>query len=148
MLIALMLLAASTASPQLTRCLATGGAARGQTMAMRECMRGELNRRDDALNAAYRVALARSGPRRATLVAAERRWITHRDATCQRQLGPNTGTLGGLDYDACMIDQTAAPAPSGCGAGASRSRDLNAFAVSCPGGWAIRECATWTDASC
>ena len=108
MLIALMLLAASADSPQLTRCLATGDAARGQTLAMRECMGGELNRRDDALNAAYRTALERSGPRRATLVAAERRWIAHRDATCQRHLGPDTGTLGGLDFDACMVDQTIA----------------------------------------
>ena len=108
MLIALMLLAVAVDSPEMTRCLNNGDAARGVTSAMIDCTHREWTRRDAELNDSYRKAIARSGARRAELVRMERAWLTRRNAACQPHLRPDQGSLGGLDYEMCMVDQTVA----------------------------------------
>ena len=94
-------------SPVLEACLASGDAARGVTIAMKMCTQDELQRRDAVLNRTYGARMAHlSATGRARLRTTQRAWIKHRDATCEPLMGPDTGSLGGLDYLDCMINQT------------------------------------------
>jgi uncharacterized protein YecT (DUF1311 family) len=104
MLTALLLLAAT---PDLDRCLNSGEAAQGVTPAMAACYGAELKRADGRLNRAYGAAMARSSrAKKATLRTSERAWIKRRDATCNRELGPDKGTIQRLNYPSCLIKQT------------------------------------------
>lgn len=104
MLSFLLLLAAT---PKLDRCLNSGEAANGVTLAMADCFAAEQRRADGALNRAYGAAMARSSPtRKSSLRASERKWIRDRDAACRRVLGPDRGTIQQVNYPACLARQT------------------------------------------
>ena len=104
MILALLL---ATASPELDRCLNSGEAERGVTLAMADCLQAELRRADGRLNRAYGATMQRLPARRkVTLRTAQRAWLKRRDATCDKVTGPDKGTIQQLDYPSCLIDQT------------------------------------------
>ncbi len=90
------------------RCMKSGDAARGQTLAMFECNSAEIERQDQRLNQAYRMVMGRlSAPRKTRLRQSERAWITGRDRDCKaaaRQAGG--GTASGLEYQGCFLRAT------------------------------------------
>lgn len=90
------------------RCMASGDAARGVTVAIVNCNREELDRQDLRLNAAYRKVMARLGPaRKARLRTAERAWIKDRERACERAAEPEAGgTLALILRSACFASET------------------------------------------
>ncbi len=100
---ALLLTAGSPAYGACTR------EAAGVIPALKACAAAELQRRDAALNGAYRDALAaRQAPARLKLRAAERAWIKRRDTTCAaRMKAEGGGQEAALAWSDCMLSMTA-----------------------------------------
>jgi len=81
------------------------------TVAMRDCNGDELARQNIKLNAAYKQAMQiRSVEQRLKLRDLERGWIKARQAKCNHEAagedGGDGGTMGLLNYDGCMLDET------------------------------------------
>lgn len=95
---------------QYDRCMATGDAARGQTVAMKECNGAEIERQDARLNQAYVMVMKRlSAPRKAALRQSERAWIKARDRKCLAAAAVyQGGTAAGLEYQGCYLRETIA----------------------------------------
>jgi uncharacterized protein YecT (DUF1311 family) len=75
---------------------------------MSQCAADDYARADAALNEVYRELMANLGAsRRERLIAAERAWITYRDAHCRSETAPSEGgSMHALLYDACLTDVT------------------------------------------
>ena len=80
----------------------------GVTMDMIGCITAEHQRQDARLNKAYKALIAELPPSRKTqLQAAQRAWITYRDANCAFYDDPDGGTLARVNANACMMTATA-----------------------------------------
>lgn len=95
-------------SAEYNRCLASGDAARGVTVAMMDCNGAEIELQDAQLNQAYRMVMQRlSPPGKAQLRVSERAWIVQRDRRCRRSARTDQGgTIAGLTYGGCILDAT------------------------------------------
>lgn len=93
-------------SADYARCLATGDAAKGVTVAMAGCVNAELRKKDARLNAAYAAAMPTLSPQaQATLRAEQRAWIKRRDTACAE--GLSGGTLDMVERPSCHLSMTA-----------------------------------------
>jgi uncharacterized protein YecT (DUF1311 family) len=92
-------------TPGYQRCL---DAPEGQsTYGMIECAGAELKIQDARLNAAYRKAVTGLNPRqKAKLLAAQRAWITFRDAECASFEDEDWGTLSRINAADCVLTMT------------------------------------------
>lgn len=90
------------------RCMASGDAANGQTMAMMECTGQEIERQDARLNQAYKMVMMRlTAPEKTRLRALERAWIPARDAGCDREAAPERpGSMARIIYQQCILFET------------------------------------------
>ena len=92
-------------SPAYARCLKTGDAAKGVTVAMASCANLELGRQDKRLNAAYGAVMARLSPAaKQTLRDQQRAWIKRRDAECAENL--TGGTIDMIERAECHLRKT------------------------------------------
>lgn len=79
----------------------------GTTHGLIECVVAEYAIQDQALNEAYRKAMAGLNARqKAKLQAAQRAWIAWRDARCKALEDEDWGTLSRLNANICMLDTT------------------------------------------
>ncbi|AYV44796.1 hypothetical protein CFHF_23245 [Caulobacter flavus] len=92
-------------TPAYDRCLNSGDAIKGVTVAMAGCTHEELAKQDARLNRAYKAAMAkRSKAEQAKLRTAQRAWIKRRDAECQEDL--TGGTIDMLNVSGCHLSIT------------------------------------------
>ncbi|MDY6922499.1 MAG: lysozyme inhibitor LprI family protein [Pseudomonadota bacterium] len=92
-------------TPELSRCLETGAAAKGVSVAMGGCFNAELQLQDARLNAAYSRAMARlDAAGQARLRREERAWIRQRDEGCAQ--AATGGTIDQVEIPACLLDET------------------------------------------
>jgi uncharacterized protein YecT (DUF1311 family) len=77
-------------------------------MDMQACDGDEMTRQDATLNAVWKSTLVRfqTPLRIAELRRAERMWIGGREKHCQKASREAEGTLSGVLYGQCMIDET------------------------------------------
>ncbi len=93
-------------TPVYDKCLNTGAAAQGQTLAMVECTSGEIVIQDKALNGAYGTALATlEVEKRPELVKAQRAWIAFRAGRCAAE-NQSGGTIDNILIGACILHET------------------------------------------
>ena len=92
-------------TPAYDKCLA---APAGQsTMGMIDCTGAELQIQDARLNAAYRKTMAALNARqKAKLQAAQRAWVTFRDAECASYEDEDWGTISRINASACVLRMT------------------------------------------
>ena len=79
----------------------------GVTVEMMNCSAAEIDIQDARLNQAYVMVmrpLAKS--RKNTLRGLQRTWIKQRDAKCQREIADEGGSMAGLIYSGCSLDET------------------------------------------
>lgn len=92
-------------SPDLSRCMSSGAAAKGVSVAMGGCVDAELQAQDARLNITYQAALARlDAAGKAGLRREQRAWIRHRDAICVENLTGGTGDM--VEFPSCLLDET------------------------------------------
>lgn len=92
-------------SPALERCLNSGDAAKGVTVAMATCVNIELTRQDARLNRAYKAAMdRRSTAPKASLRNVQRAWIRQRDTECSENL--TGGTIDMIERASCHLSMT------------------------------------------
>lgn len=92
-------------SPAYDRCLSSGDAIKGVTVAMAGCTNQELQKQDARLNRAYKAVMARrSKTEQAKLRTVQRAWIKRRDAECQEDL--TGGTIDMLNIGGCHLSMT------------------------------------------
>ena len=86
------------------RCMDASG---GVTIHMRDCSAAEHDRLDVQLNSVYRTAMARlpSQAMRFRLRDLERSWLVTRWDSCKRRWADETGTLGLVLVDACLLSE-------------------------------------------
>ena len=108
----LMLLAAALPSPVLAQ--AGGGNPGGDdpacdqdsTQAIVECLDGQTDDWDDALNAAYKAAIAAmDGDRAKGLRAVQRQWVQFRDDNCG-WYADGHGSIARIEAAQCLHDMT------------------------------------------
>jgi len=92
-------------TPGYDQCLASPA---GQsTMGMIDCTGAELQLQDVRLNAAYRKTMASLNARQKTkLQAAQRAWVTFRDAECASYEDEAWGTISRINASACVLHMT------------------------------------------
>lgn len=97
-------------SREYNECMGRGDAARGVTIAMRECSGAELDRQDARLNQAYRMTMQRLSKARQTKLRTDQRaWIKRRDATCIAAAKKfEGGTMAPLEHGQCALRETIA----------------------------------------
>ncbi len=79
------------------------------TAGMVQCMAAENELQDKALNARYRAVMAElTAEQQAKLKAAQRAWITYRDAWCLAQYDNEWGSLSTIVANNCVMDMTIA----------------------------------------
>lgn len=79
----------------------------GVTVEMMNCIAAEIDIQDARLNQAYVMVmrpLAKS--RKNTLRGLQRTWIKQRDAKCQREIADEGGSMAGIIYSGCIVDET------------------------------------------
>lgn len=92
-------------SPEYARCLRTGEAAKGVSVAMAACVNAEYAKQDQRLNAAYAAAMAKRSPQaRDALSVEQRAWIKRRDASCEE--GLSGGTIDMVERPNCRMEMT------------------------------------------
>ncbi|WP_454762155.1 lysozyme inhibitor LprI family protein [Caulobacter segnis] len=92
-------------SPEYARCLRTGEAAKGVSVAMAACVNAEYSKQDQRLNAAYAAAMAKRSPQaREALRVEQRAWIKRRDASCEESL--SGGTIDMVERPSCRMEMT------------------------------------------
>ena len=80
----------------------------GATFAMIKCINAEYERQDLRLNKAYQTVMSDlSAERRQALRAAQRAWITFRDANCSFYFDPQGGSYARVAANECMMSETA-----------------------------------------
>lgn len=91
------------------KCMASGDAARGFTVAMRACNDGEMGRLNSKLNSAYQALMHRlsDAEEKEALRRSERAWLSFMEAQCAMKLWDPGGTLGQVAADTCGMDMTA-----------------------------------------
>ncbi len=90
-----------------TACLQSGDAAEGVPAATVDCTATEIDRQNAVLNAKYAALMKRlPAPRKVSLRASERAWITSRDRQCQAEIADDPGTLSQVTYTDCILDET------------------------------------------
>ena len=75
---------------------------------MNQCADRDFHRADEALNRAYRAAMAKLDKDDAALLrSAQRAWLAFRDAECSYEAAPNQGgSIYPLIYDGCLTALT------------------------------------------
>lgn len=98
-----------SASPAYANCMAHGEAAEGQTRAIEACGDAEIALQQHRLDAVYAARLARLGPTRSiALREGQRTWSAQRETACRSAAAKDAGgTAAGIDYQGCMIAETA-----------------------------------------
>lgn len=92
-------------SPEYARCLRTGEAAKGVSVAMAACVNAEYAKQDQRLNAAYAAAMAKRSPQaREALRVEQRAWIKRRDAACEE--GLSGGAIDMVERPSCRMEMT------------------------------------------
>lgn len=77
------------------------------TAGMVQCMAAENELQDRKLNARYRAVMADlTAGQQAKLKAAQRAWITYRDAWCEAQYDSDWGSLSTIVANNCVMDMT------------------------------------------
>ena len=91
-------------SPAYSECMDESG---GVTVEMMDCIAAEIDIQDARLNQAYVMVMRPlPKPRKDTLRALQRSWIKQRDAKCQRAIADEGGSMAGLIYSGCILDET------------------------------------------
>ena len=79
----------------------------GVTVKMMNCTAAEIDIQDAELNQAYVMVMRPlPKPRKDTLRGLQRSWIKQRDAKCQRAIADEGGSMAGLIYSGCILDET------------------------------------------
>ena len=79
----------------------------GVTVEMMNCIAAEIDVQDARLNQAYVMVMRLlPKPRKDTLRALQRTWIKQRDAKCKREIADEGGSMVGLIYSGCILDET------------------------------------------
>jgi uncharacterized protein YecT (DUF1311 family) len=79
----------------------------GVTSSMMDCIGAEIEVQDGRLNQAYVMVMRPlPKPRKDTLRGLQRTWIKQRDAKCQRAIADEGGSMAGLIYAGCILDET------------------------------------------
>ena len=92
-------------SPDYARCLRTGEAAKGVSVAMAACVNAEHAKQDQRLNAAYAASMAKRSPQaREALRVEQRVWIKRRDVSCEE--GLSGGTIDMVERPSCRMEMT------------------------------------------
>ena len=112
MVLATTSLTAATASAQnnglTAKYVACMDASGGVTFEMIKCIDAEYKRQDARLNKAYQTVMSDlSAERRQALRAAQRAWITFRDANCSFYFDPQGGSYARVAANECMMSETA-----------------------------------------
>lgn len=95
----------SPPASEFERCLASGDAAKGVTVAMATCINLERAREDKRLNTAYAGVMGvRSEAAREALRNEQRAWIKRRDHDCEQNL--TGGTIDMLERASCHLEMT------------------------------------------
>jgi uncharacterized protein YecT (DUF1311 family) len=77
------------------------------TAEMVDCIGAETTLQDKALNATYQKVMADLNDRqKANLKAAQRAWITYRDAWCAAQYDADWGSISTIVANNCVLDET------------------------------------------
>ncbi len=77
------------------------------TAEMVDCIGAETTLQDKALNATYQKVMADLNDRqKANLKAAQRAWITYRDAWCAAQQDSDWGSISTIVANNCILDET------------------------------------------
>ena len=77
------------------------------TAEMVDCIGAETKVQDKALNATYQKIMADLNDRqKANLKAAQRAWITYRDAWCAAQQDSDWGSISTIVANNCVLDET------------------------------------------
>ncbi len=81
----------------------------GTTAAMQDCINAEIKRLTGQLSSAYKTLSNTAGVNRASLAAAESRWLAYRAADCKFAGTLNAGgSLQSIDVGTCTVDLTSA----------------------------------------
>ncbi len=79
----------------------------GVTSSMMDCIVAEIEVQDGRLNQAYVMVMRPlPKPRKDTLRGLQRTWIKQRDVKCQRAIADEGGSMAGLIYAGCILDET------------------------------------------
>ena len=79
----------------------------GVTVEMMNCTAAEIDIHDASLNQAYVMVMRPlAKPRKNTLRGLQRSWIKQRDAKCARSIADEGGSMAGLIYSGCILDET------------------------------------------
>ncbi|HEY3813175.1 MAG TPA: lysozyme inhibitor LprI family protein [Caulobacteraceae bacterium] len=77
------------------------------TAEMIDCIGAETTLQDKALNTTYQKVMADLNDRqKANLKAAQRAWITYRDAWCAAQEDSDWGSISRIVANNCVLDET------------------------------------------
>jgi uncharacterized protein YecT (DUF1311 family) len=95
-------------SPAYNKCMNSGDAANGVTIAMVNCTEAELKIQDAKLNATYKALMASLEPeQKPKVLAAQRLWIQFRDANCAAK-SQSGGTMDQITLPDCTLQMTVA----------------------------------------
>ena len=79
----------------------------GVTAEMMDCIGAEIAVQDARLNQSYVMVMRPlPKPRKDTLRGLQRTWIKQRDVKCQRAIADEGGSMAGLIYAGCILDET------------------------------------------
>ena len=77
------------------------------TAAMQDCINAEIKRLTGLLSSAYKTLSNTAGVNKASLAAAESRWLAYRSADCKFAGTLNAGgSLQSIDVGTCTVDLT------------------------------------------
>ena len=79
----------------------------GVTVEIMNCSAADIDVQDARLNQAYVMVMRPlAKPRKTTLRGLQRTWIKQRDAKCARSIADEGGSMAGLIYSGCILDET------------------------------------------
>jgi uncharacterized protein YecT (DUF1311 family) len=91
-------------SQDYSQCMDDSG---GVTVEMMDCIAAEIDIQDARLNQSYVMVMRPlPKPRKDKLRGLQRAWIKQRDANCQRAIADEGGSMAGLIYSGCILDET------------------------------------------
>jgi uncharacterized protein YecT (DUF1311 family) len=78
-----------------------------RTLDIVTCISSEYERQDKRLNQSYQLLRGQlSSGRRDQLLAAQRAWITYKEANCSFYADPEGGTIARINANACVLNET------------------------------------------
>lgn len=94
-------------TPAFDRCMKTGDAGAGVTIAMLDCIADEYGRRDTLLNREYRQQMAKRGPTaRQGLRRSQRAWLAARKRQCDHAGDDSEGgSLQRVEVSDCFLTE-------------------------------------------